>query len=813
MVAVVLAVLGAWAFLARSLPSYAGALEIPGLHGPVEVFRDEWGVPHIVAGDDHDLYLATGFVQAQDRLFQMDLVRRVAWGRLAEVFGEDALPTDREHRVAGFGRAARDILPRLHPETRAVLDAYAEGVNAFIETTRALPFEFTVLGLRPEPWTAEDTVAIGRFIGWTLGERVDPEVLTLEVRRRLGDAVAAWFCPPAPPPWIDPIAPDPPCPDPADCVEPAPLPFPPLPDEVRRGRADPGRPHGTGSSVGSNNWAVAPSRSTTGRALLASDPHLMITMPSFWHLVHQTAPGVDVIGAAPAGVPVVLIGRNRHIAWGLTNVGADVQDLYLLKESPDGGGTLGPGGRVEPYRFSDEVIRVKEGSGFREEPLRVRLTRHGPVLEEDAGAPGWVLALRWTGHDPSDEVRAFHLVNRARDFAQFREGVRHFGVSAQNFVYADAEGRIGYQLGGRIPVRRGWDGRGPAPGDDPGHEWLGDVLFEDLPWFLDPPSGVIATANQTPVGPRYPYPVTTSPDPPFRALRQEVLFGGARRLSPDDMAAAQADVVSEQARGFVPLLAAATEASGPLGEREQAALDLVRSWDLRYAVESAAPLIVQETYNRALRRTFSDELGAWYGRFAAIRFLASVALDRALLDRDHPAFDDRTTPTRETRDDVLAAAFREAVEALSHRHGDDPAGWRWGDEHRLALRHPFSRIPVLGRLFVTGPFPVDGCGFTLDATSSSLGEDHAVTVGPSYRQIVDFSRPDRVLVAMTSGQSGHVLSPHYDDLTALWLDNRYADLTMDPAAVRALPDRLTLRPAGRAGGAGPWFARRTNLVR
>ncbi len=743
------------------LPQTRGTLTLPGLEGPVEILRDAWGVPHIYAGSLPDLAFAQGFVTAQDRLWQMDFFRRVAAGRVAEVFGPEALGWDRIARTVGFERAARRVLRTQDPEARRWLEAYARGVNAAIGRTPR-PLEFLLLRYRPAPWEPLHTLALGRLLAWELSQwrprLVLAELLPRLDRARREDLVPAY-------PEDGPVI-------------------------VAAAGASSVTALGLlGVSGGSNSWVVGPGRSATGAPLLANDPHLPLGAPSRWYEVHLVGAGLDVYGFSIPGVPGVITGANADLAWGLTNLMLDDLDLYRERLHPERD-LYEVEGRWEPLTVLMERIEVK---GHRPERLEVRLSRHGPLITPTLIRASEPLALRWTGHDPGEEVTALLGMNRARTWAEFRAALRLFGSPAQSVVYADRTGVIAYQAIGRIPVRphggslvplEGWHGR-----DD----WQGWVPFDRLPHAVNPPGGILVTANNR---------VTADPglyishlwEPPDRAARIRELLDAGTKLTLEDFRAIQLDRRPPWVRRLIPEILKAWE--GKESGEVAGALELLRRWDGALGPESAAAALFETTVEELMARTFRDELGeADYREFGEAWDLAGVVLDRLLARGTSPWFDDVTTPEREDLPTLLRQSLRAAVGKLSARLGPDPGRWRWGRLHTVIFEHPLGRRRPLDRLFSLGPYGTGGDGRSVWKSQFPHDGRFRATVGPSFRMLVDLGDRRRSRVILTTGQSGHVLSRHYRDQAPLWLTGEDRPMLVEREAIeRTAQGRLRLIP-------------------
>ena len=536
-------------YLKQSLPVLEGTIRIAGLDAPVELLRDAYGIPHIRAQSIEDAYFGLGFAHAQDRLWQMEIDRRIAAGRLAEILGAKALDTDRFLRTLGVRRAADASLTHLDAGTRRLLDAYAAGVNAFLATRPVLPPEFWLLRTRPEPWTATDSIAWIKMMAWDLGANWKNELLRMRLAKTLSNARIEELLPPYPgdaPPKI------------ADLKE--------LYAGLGGGAQGLAKamqqvaarlPHWLGAGAGSNNWVVSGKRSASGKPLLANDPHLDLSAPPVWYFAQLSAPGLDAIGATLPGVPGVLLGRNSRIAWGATNTGPDVQDLYIEKlQGRDA--YLTPGG-PRPFTLREETIRVRGGPDFK---LTVRSTRHGPVISDvlrqakGLAPQGYVLAFDWTALSPDDtSIRAAMNLGRAQNWKEFRDALRDLQAPQQNMVYADVDGNIGFVAAGRVPVRKADNdlkGLAPAPGWEAKYDWAGWIPFDELPQSYNPPGGEIVTANQKIVPPGYRPFITSEWQPPYRAERIKQLLDAVPRHTVPSFARMQADVVSLPAREQLP---------------------------------------------------------------------------------------------------------------------------------------------------------------------------------------------------------------------------------------------------------------------
>ena len=782
LVIVVIVAGGGYVWLRGSLPKTDGTIEVTGLSGPVEIVRDRNAVPHIFAQTAEDAAFGLGFVHAQDRLWQMEMNRRIAAGRLSEVVGPGGLGPDKFLRTLGIYGHSERTMANLDAATQASFEAYAAGVNAYLRTRSGpLPPEFLVFGHEPEPWRPADSIAWTKMMAWDLGGNWSDEIMRARMARRLTRNQIAQLYPPYP----------------ADghvaLTEYATL-LGNLPLDELAAALPPPPPR----SNGSNNWAVSGARSATGRPLLANDPHLSLGAPAIWYFAHMSAPGLNVIGATLPGVPSVVLGRNDRIAWGFTNTGPDVQDMFIERIDPNDPARYATPEGWTPFEVRREVIRV---NGAEDEIIDVRITRHGPVISDivsNAAAPlaeNEVLAFAWTALADDDlTVQAGRKINLARNWDEFREGLRTFHAPQQNIVYADVDGNIGFYAPARVPIRGPGNltgGRMPARGWLAADDWTGFIPFEELPQSYNPAGGAIATANARIVPDDYPYFISDDWAAPFRAERIGELLAGRQTHSIESFKEIQGDIRSGVARDFMPFLSAA-EVSGTAAQ----ALALLTAWDHEMDRNRPEPLIFAAWMRELTRLVYADELGDLFDGYWGNRpiFMRNVLRD------DHEWCDDVTTGPKETCNDRVSAALDRAVANLSEEYGDDPDGWRWGDAHPAHSEHrPFTGQPGLGWLFDIeiassgGDETVNEAGFSISDTENPFRQNH----GPSLRAIYDLDDPNRSLFMHSTGQSGNRLSSRYSDFAEPWRNLEYVPMTTDRSDIEAgAMGTLVLRPAG-----------------
>ncbi|MBK5103539.1 MAG: penicillin acylase family protein [Burkholderiales bacterium] len=754
-----------YAWLRQSLPQLEGSLTLSGLKAPAEIVRDRHGVPHIHAASIEDAYFSLGFVHAQDRLWQMEMNRRIAAGRLSEALGAATLDADKFLRTLGVHRVAEATLKSLNAETRSQLDAYAAGVNAFLaQRSGPLPPEFLLTGIMPEPWQSADSVAWVKMMAWDLGANWRSELLRLRLAKKLSAAQIGEFLPPYP--GDAPLAI-------ADLTK--------LYRQLDAGKLAALALPGVTEDGASNNWVLAGRRSASGKPLLANDPHLGLAAPAIWYFAHLSAPGLEVMGATLPGVPAVVLGRNRHIAWGVTNTGPDVQDLYI--ERVDGAGqVLSPQG-WQKLATRKESIKVK---GQADVTLTVRASRHGPLISDvfkpaAAALPqNYALAFAWTALREDDvTMQAAGKYASAANWNEFLAAARDFHSPQQNMVYADTDGNIGYIAPGRVPVRKPENdlkGLAPAPGWDAKYDWDGFIAFEDLPQSYNPASGEIITANHKIVPTDYPHYITSEWSLPYRAERIQQLLNATPKHTLQSFAKIQADTVSLQVREILPLLLKTSTTDAEALK----VLQQLRRWNANMTVESAEPLIVSAWLRELGRLIYADELGDMFDGAWAHRadFMVHVLADSG--GQGHWC-DDVNTPAKETCADLLPKALALALADLQQRYGDDRAQWRWGDAHFALSEHrPFGRQPQLARLFDIR-VPTPGDTYTVDVGRNTLTNEHAPFASrhaASLRAIYDLADLDKSVYIHSTGQSGNLLSPLYRNFAERWSRVEYIPMSM-----------------------------------
>ncbi|MFL5381622.1 MAG: penicillin acylase family protein [Longimicrobiaceae bacterium] len=792
---VVVIAAGARWYVGRAEADPSRGAVLPGLSAEAEVWRDSLGVPHVWARDEADLFRAVGYVHAQDRLWQMELFRRVAEGRMAEVLGPRLLDTDRFLRTLGMGRAAAENERRLDPESRRLLQAYADGVNQWIDHHPGpLPPEFLALRFRPERWTVRNTLSIGRIMAWDLADWN----LGLDLQRAtdaVGPALARDLTPSYPEWGTTILGADGQWEGKGTSPAAAPAGRPPLPPAARSdtsaGRRSavplPNVPalalellDGVSTARASNAWVIGGSRTRSGKPILANDTHLALRAPSLWYLAAIHGGGIEAAGMMIPGVPTIVIGHSKRVAWGFTNAMIDDVDFFVEQvDSADATRYRTPEGWAR-FESRPETIRVK---GAAPVVHTVRTTRHGPVLSDvEDRAGGKVLAMRWTAQDPSTEMTAMLAMNQARSAAEFMQALRTFNNPHQNVVFADADGNIGYWMGGRVPVRRGGDGILPTPGWTGEGDWTGWLAFDQHPHALNPADGFIVTANnrQVAASAGYPHAIASNWAEPYRAMRIREMVLAGRALTAADVARQQMDVRDHMALRYKAFAVRGAELAG-----DSAAARELRAWSGDASTDSHAASLFYVWLENLRHRIGDDE---FRGRPV---YFPRTALER-VLDRGGGAWvDDVLTSKVETLDEQLAAAMREAVATVGTK--------RWGELHVTKIDHPLGVVGVLDRSLRLniGPFPNGGSGNTVKVAGYGGRTPPFVNAyGPSQRHVVDMGDVDgQGGFVIPTGQSGVPTSRHYRDQTAMWRTGRLWQIPLDrPRAESRRVSRMMLKP-------------------
>jgi penicillin amidase len=766
----------------KALVATSGAIAVDGLKEEVRILRDQWGVPHIYAANKDDLFFAVGYIHAQERLWQMEFSRRLACGTLAEMVGELALDIDVFMRTVGLRRTAGQAAELVEKEgdevTRSVLAAYVTGVNAFIEShIDNPPFEFAVLACQPSPWSLADVAACGLLLAWQLCLNWGIEILRADLIEKLGEKRARELLPFCPPEASIVVASQRQSADIASYLL------------ALQKRAAGSVGSGTVPPA-SNNWVIDGTKSATGMPLLANDPHLFIGMPSIWYEAHLVAPGFNVTGVTFPGLPPVIIGHNERIAWGMTVLPADVQDTFIEKFNPDNTHQYEFRGQWEDAEVCAEQFHVRG----REEPVtrEVLITRHGPIMDSimvGSASPEvkkWLhegLALRWTGHDPSNVVLALQGViklDQAGNWDEFREALRLLVCPPQNFVYADVDGNIGYQTNSLIPIRAKGQGLVPVPGWTGEYEWVGYIPFDELPSAFNPPTHLIATANNKIVHEDYPYLITHDWFPSHRARRIVQMLTAREKLSLQDFAEMHADVYSPWAGELAPFVAGLE----PQDQRQEQVLRHLRDWDFRMKRDSVAASVFHVWYMKLVENAFRDKLGQdlyehYFTKQLGFNTFHFLAIPDLL---DYPSgfwFGNDRESNVENRDKLAQLSLKQAIDELTEKLGPEISAWRWGRLHAATFRHVLGIAPPLDQILNAGPVEVDGDWTTVNMNGFDYSAGFGAVCIPSYRQLIDLGNLSKSVSMHVPGQSGQPASEHYQDFVEPWAEVEYHPMLFD----------------------------------
>ncbi len=790
----------------KSFPQIDGEIKVDGLNGTVDIYRDNMGIPHVYATTSHDLFFAQGYIHAQERFWQMDAWRHIGSGRLSEMFGSAQADTDAFLRTLGWRQTAEAEWEQLGPDSKAILQAYTDGVNAYLKdhSDTALSLEYAILGLLSpnyeiEAWTPIHSLTWGKAMAWDLRGNMGEEIERAVLLKTLTPEQVAQLFPAYPddhPVIVNKIGEGPTMTPAFHESEVAVETLSAVEQNVALLDEFLG-PWNDG--IGSNSWAVSGELSNTGMPLLANDPHLGIQMPSIWfqiglHCIEKNDDcPFEVAGFSFAGVPGVIIGHNDKIAWGFTNVGPDVMDLYIEKVNPENPNQYEVNGEWVDFETRDETIKMANGDTL---DITVRSTRHGPVISDTYGPlmdqgdaedtefvpfkdrtgvdvpEQYVIALAWTALTPSTPFEAIWGFDQAQNWEEFREATSYFHVPAQNMLYADIDGNIGYQMPGDIPIRANGDGTIPVPGWTDEYEWTGMIPFEELPYTFNPEEGYIVTANNQ-VPPRdYPYLVTYDWDYGFRANRIVNMINEAPgKIDMEYIQQMHGDSYDANGEVFVPLLLDLEFASDL-----NPALDTLKNWDYQDRADSTAAAVFNAFWRAFLQNTFNDDMPEErYYPDGGSRW--NEVMRHMAENPNDPFWDDKTTPdVTENMQDIMKKSFPQGIAELQDIFGKDISTWNWGDMHAATFRNSTlgeSGIFLIEDLFNRGPFAVGGGEAIVNATGWSVRDGYETNWLPSMRMIVDLGNLNNSITVHTTGESGHAYHEHYSDMAEMWATIQY----------------------------------------
>jgi penicillin amidase len=766
LILLVLALAGGYFFLHnlenRAVPDYNKEVILEGLTDEVKVYRDSFAVPHVYAKNESDLYYATGYLMAQDRLWQMDLLRRVTQGRLAEIFGKEFVKTDWFLRALRIPEQSKIIRTETSPEIFQSFVSFSKGVNAYIEDhKKKLPPEFAILGYKPDKWEPEHSLNLIGYMAWNLaGGTYSTEITIYKLIKKFGlgnmaelipdvngrkDVVYADF-------KIDTVLLN---------IQASLLSGSEKLDDL-----------GAKVFFGSNNWAVSGKKSVSGKPLLANDMHLGLNSPGIWYQIHEvTEDGLNVTGVAVPGTPLVIDGHNEDIAWGMTHLYMDDIDLYLEKINPDNPDEYWYNGKWNAMEVRKEVIKVKGGDEVVREN---RYTHRGPIISGFKDMEQ-AISMRWIGNEKSNVLRSMYLMNHAENWDDFRDALRSFISLGQNVVYADKNGNIGLYAAGGVPIRKG-PGWMIHSGETDEYDWKGLIPFDELPHVYNPESGIVSSANNKTVGNDYPYYIGLIYSQGYRVNRIREMLNEKEKFSVEDFAAMQADQKSWLVREFLPDILAVLN-SANLNEQEKTGRSVLLEWNGIMEETSAAPLIFDKLYLTLIKNILYDDLGEdLYEEYYSNAALSRNFMENIWSNKNSSLWDDKSTGhKKENYADIISKSYSEVIQDLSSSMGNDPEKWEWGDVHQLTLEHPLGKVKMLDKVFGfnMGPYRVGGSFNTVSPYSYSFSLPFKANHGASQRHIFSSDNWDKSITIIPTGESGVPASPFYCDQTELYLKNIY----------------------------------------
>lgn len=786
--------------LSSSLPAYQGIITSSKIISDIEIYRDSFAVPYIFAENDNDAAFALGYVHAQERLFTMDFIRRAGEGRLSEILGDEAVPFDNMFRTVGIKRNILRNYSRIDPSVISLLQSYSDGVNAYIEERKGnYSIEFDVLGYQPEKWKPLHSLIIIKMMAWELNMSWWTDLTFSELIQKLGEKKALEILP--------------------DYPENAPT---IIADNfkylsainsslVETDKAFRNFIGWTGTHIGSNNWVVNANKSTSGKPIIANDPHLAFSAPGKWFAATvNSKEGWKTSGVTLPGVPGIVIGKGENISWVLTNVMNDDADFYIEKlDSSDSKYFVD--GQWRDLRIIKDTIKVKNG---KDRVIEIKETHRGPIISDihtfnfiynTAESEFPPISMKWLGNEFSDEMLGFYKINKAKNWNQFREGVKYFGIPGQNFVYADTTGNIGYIMGARIPLRKKNNPTLVFDGTNTENDWQGYVPVEEIPVVLNPKENFIASANNK-ILKDFKYHISNLWEPSSRIDRIYELLNSKEKHSAEDFKKYQMDITSPYAKLITSHIVKAFEGIKINDNNLKTAIELLSEWDFNLNKQSQTPSIYVVTLKYLLHNIYYDELGDdLFNRFV---FLANVPFRSLLQVLDKPEsliFDDISTAKTESKNEIIRKSFADALTFLEENLGKDLTNWQWGRLHTVTFKHAFSgNFSLLDKYINIGPYEIGGDGTTINNTEYPFSEsidkypmfshnEFENILGPSMRYIYDFAKPDQYYLILTTGQSGNVMSDNYHDQTPYWLQGKYMLIKTDESSIRKNKNLLLIK--------------------
>ncbi len=787
LIVIIILVAASYHMVNKSIPTYDGQISVAGIKSEVNVYRNQWGIPLISANSDEDAAFAIGYVHAQERLFQMDIARRAGAGRLSEILGEETVPIDKMFRTVGIEKTAEESFPKLNPLSQKILIAYTKGVNSFINEAKGnYQVEFDALGYDPYAWKPEHSLIIAKLMAWELNISWWTDLLFTQLVQKFGEEKAKELIPSYPQnaPTIIP----------SDITKLSSV-NSNLINVDKQYRSIVGL---TGTHIGSNNWVVNSAKSNSGRPIIANDPHLGYTAPGRWTFIMIRSKDWNAEGFSIAGLPAVVIGKNKNIAWAMTNVMADDADFYREKLDSSQTKFFFNNQWKNLFIYRDTII-VKGGKNVF---FDIKKTARGPIisgihpltklfktdLEEET------LSLRWTGMDFSDELYAALLLNKAANWNQFTEALRYYTVPGQNFVYADAAGNIGYVCAAKIPIRANNSPSFVFDGTSDAYDWKGYVPYDQMPKLFNPSQNFVASANNKTVQ-NFPFHISNIWEPSSRFERITELLTSKEKHSVEDYKKYQMDFISPYAKMITKSILAAFKDIKIKEKNLSLAMELLNNWNFEMDAGSQVPTIYSYYLKNLIKNIFMDEMDVEL--LKEFLFVANVPyrkIEEILNDSNSLFWDNKNTPEIETMNSIIRKSLVEALSELENSFGKDAVLWQWGMVHKVTFKHMFNgNSSLIDKIVNIGPFDIGGDGTTLFNTEYSfteLFEEKELTnqmhrskkfenkLGPSMRYIFDFANPDYLEFIMPTGQAGHIFSNHYSDMSKMWLKGKYIKLSL-----------------------------------
>lgn len=764
-----------------ALPVYEGEIQLAGLASDVTVYRDERGMPHIYADNEHDLYIATGFVMAQERLWQMDLIRRATTGRLSEIFGADYIDTDLFLRSLDMTSKSKTVLSGSSEEIVNCLKAFTEGVNRYISIAgRKLPPEFRILRYKPDPWTLEDLTNIIGYMGWDLASgNLSAELFYYKLIGQVGLDKAVQLIPD----WkadSSAVYPD------FHLDENTLAVVKKLLDGIDRLQS-----MGISTFSGSNNWAVTGDRTETSKPVMSNDMHLSFGAPGIWIQMHHIVPGkLNVTGVVVPGEPFVVCGHNENIAWGMTNLSVDDIDLFAEKINPADTNQYFFNGEWRDMIIRDEVIKVK---GEDDRVMKLRFTHRGPIISGFRNIEDEVLSMRWSGYDPSNELRTVYLLNRASNWDEFRSAISSFRSISQNIVYADVKGNIGLNVGGGIPLRKG-SGSFIRNGETDEFDWKEYVPFEQMPSSFNPENGFVSSANNKTTDDDYPYYISDDFSLPYRINRIRQMLSEKKMYTLDDFKRMINDQHSDYAALLTPFIIKAVEQDDSLSAVDKFALEELKAWDFDMNKDEIAPSVFEFFRNSFGSNLLADELGTLYSEVNGIT--RDYYIYRILREGPDEWVNNVTTTENETLDDIIRRSFHDCISGLEEQYGPETAKWQWGDIHKITIEHPMGSVKLLDRVFGfnSNEYRVGGSNHTVSPYSYT--GRFIVNHGASERHIFNTANWDESFTVIPTGASGIPASEFYLSQTDAYIEGSFYKDAFTEAAVKSAAKYTLILKAG-----------------